>query len=364
MDNNHVRNIILSLLILAITWTYGCSNEKAQAQQTFMEKKGKPEVSTVQVALKDFQSFIDASGTLVPAHHAKLTTLVGGKLETIRANIGDHVVKGDILFEVRTVDYDLALRQAKASLKRARVMEKDRKREMKRIENLYSGGSATEQARDKAITALEEALSAVDLAVATRDTAQQALKDCTITAPYDGVITGKYLQEGEFSKSGTPVLEIMDLATLNAEIDVSEQYSGKIGPGTSVTVNPSTDSQPVPGNIVAINPKIDLAGRTFLVKVAVDNTDGRLQAGLFCTARFTLPIHKQQTAIPAAALSHDQGKSTVWIIEGSKAYRKNVTDNGIHDGWAWIVSGLETEQSVVTEGAGSLIDGVEVELID
>jgi len=94
----------------------------------------------------------------------------------------------------------------------------------------------------------------------------------------------------------------------------------------------------------------------------VDNTDGHLQAGLFCTARFALPAAENQTAIPAAALNRDQGRSTVWIIEDGKAYQKEVADNGIYDSRAWIVNGLHKGQAVVIEGAGSLTQGVEVEV--
>ena len=364
MVKNHVKNFFFSVLALVLTATYGCNDNNAQAQQTVLEKNGKPAVKTAQVELRDFQSYIEASGTLMPARHAKLTSLVGGMLETIKSDIGDSVRQGDILFQVRTVDYELALKQAEATLARAEILVQDRKREKTRIENLFQGGSATEQMRDQAITAYEDAISALTLAAASRDTARQALKDCTMKAPYDGRITAKYLQEGEFSRAGTEVLEIMDLSTLNAEVNVSERFAGKIGQGTSVTVSPSSGVAPVAGTIVAINPKIDLASRTFLVKVSVDNRNRELQAGLFCTARFTLPVARQQTAIPRAALSRDLGKSTVWVIKDGKSYQKDVVDNGIHDGWAWINGGLEAGQYVVVDGAGSLTEGVEVEAAD
>jgi len=343
---------------------YGCGDKTAQATQTLEEKQGKPEVKTAQVELRDFQSLVEASGTLVPARHAMLATLVGGKLQTIRVDIGDKVKRGDILFQVRTVDYELALKKAEAAHRRSEVMVKDRQREMARVENLFNGGSATEQARDQAITAFEDALSALSLAGASRDTARQSLEDCIVKAPYDGKITAKYIQEGEFARPGTKVLEIMDLTTLNAEIDVSERYAGKITTETSVSVLPSTGAESLTGKIAAINPKIDLAGRTFLVKTAIDNTSGSLQAGLFCTARFALPAAKNKTAVPVSAMSRDQGKSTVWLIEDGMAYKKDVVDNGIYDGWVWIKSGLKQGQHVVIEGAGSLIEGVEVEVRD
>ncbi|HOO45927.1 MAG TPA: efflux RND transporter periplasmic adaptor subunit [Deltaproteobacteria bacterium] len=362
MDKNHISHICFFILILALLATYGCNDNNTQAQQTLLEENGKPQVKTAVVELRGFQSHIEASGTLMPVRHAKLTTLVGGKLETINADIGDSVTRGDILFQVRTVDYELALKQAEASLSRAEIMVEDKKREKTRIANLFQGGSATEQMRDQAITAFEDATSALKQAVATRDKARQALADCTVRAPFTGEITAKYLQEGEFTGAGTEVLEIMDLSTINAEINVSERHAGKIGQGTTVTISPSSGTTPVEGSIVAVNPKIDLTARTFLVKVQVDNTDRALQAGLFCTALFTLPVAQNQTAIPSSALSRDQGKSTVWLVEDGNVYQKEVSDSGIHDGWAWITGGLEQGQTVVVEGAGNLIQGQKVEI--
>ncbi len=362
MRKHLILSLVFSASMLALLATYGCSDDKAMAEQTLLEKKGNPTVQTSPVELRDFQSTIEASGTLVPESHARLTTLVGGKLQSIRADISECVRKGDILFEMRSVDYELALRQSQASLERAEVLVKDRRREMTRIENLFKGGSATEQARDQAITAFEDAASALKQAVAVRDTAEQALKDCTIRAPYDGVITAKYLQPGEYAKPGTEVFEIMDLSRLIAEVNVSERHAGKIGPGTSVIVLSSTGTEPVAGTITAINPKIDLADRTFLVKISIDNTQGDLQAGLFCTVKFILPPARNQHAIPAAALNKDRGKSTVWVIENGKAYQRDVGDNGIYDGWVWIRSGLEQDEAVVIEGAGALMNGLEVEV--
>ncbi len=364
MHTNRIINLVfITIIATLLVLMYGCGEKKAQATQTLNEKKGALQVKTAKVDLQDFQDVVDASGTLVPQHHTKLTALVRGNLDSLNTDIGDKVKKGDILFQVRTVDYDLTLKKAEAGLERAEIMVKDKRREMKRVENLYKEGSTTQQAFDKAVTASEEAASDLKLRVAARDTARQALKDCTITAPYNGVITAKYIQEGEFVQPGIPVLEIMDLTTLNAEIDVSERYAGKIIPGTTVTISASAGTKPVAGNITAINPKIDLSNRTFLVKVSVDNTDGTLQAGLFCTAQFKLPVSAGQASIPACALSRDRGKSNVWVIEDDKAHQIEVADNGIYNGRVWIRSGLHKGQQVVIEGAINLTEGVEVSVV-
>jgi len=355
--------LILGFLILSS----GCGKEQnAQAQpqaQTILDKKGTNMVHVAEVFLRSFQPSIEANGTLNPSRYTMLTTLVGGRIESIKMDIGDRVDKGVVLFQVRTVDYELALEQAEANLARAKVLVKDREREKARIENLFQAGSATEQQRDQLITGLDEALASLKQAQAARNQAAQALKDCTIKSPYKGVITAKHRQEGEFAAPGTPVLELMDLSVLNAELELPERYAGIITPGLPVAITTSSGTVEVTGKIIAVNPKIDLKNRTFLVKTAVENPQGKLQAGLFCIARISLKEISGQTAIPLSGLTRDHGRSTVWVVKDNKVLQRQITENGTYEGMVWITSGLVQGEQVVTQGASGLMDGLDVEII-
>lgn len=349
-------NIFLIIPLFLLFFT-GCGNDSDAVNTTVSKTTGPRTVKTATVILKDVQPSAQATGTLVPRHHAELHSLVDGKIEKLPVDIGDKVAKGQLLFRIRTVNYHLALQQAEANFARAQVIVKDRKREKERMQNLIEAGSATEQMRDQAITAYEEAQAAFRQAQAARDTARQFLTDCTITAPYDGVVTARFLEEGEYVKKGNKVLEIMDITVLNAELELPERYAGEIAIGLPVTISFSSHLDSITGDVVAVNPKVDMLNRTFLVKVAVNNRDGKLHAGLFCSASFKLPLKKDQMAIPSVALSRDQGRSTVWVVEDGKAYSRKVREGGSLNGWAWILDGLKSGDVVVTEGSGGLIEG-------
>ncbi len=352
--------ITIPMILLLLLFSTGCE-EGRDANETAVREITRPRhVKTTTVALRDVQPSVQTTGTLVPRRHTELHALVDGKIERLPVDIGERVKKGQLLFKTRTIDYRLTLQQAEANLARARVVVKDRKREKDRMQNLFKGGSATEQLRDRAVTAYEEAEAVLRQAQAVRDTARQSLFDCTVTAPYGGVVTAKYLEEGEYVKKGARVLEIIDLTILNAEMNLPERYAGEIVPGLSVTLSFSSRSDSVTGKIMAVNPKVDTLNRTFLVKTAVDNRDGKLQAGLFFSARFRLPLRKDQLTIPIAALSRDEGRSIVWIIKDGKAYSREVREGGYLDGWVWITDGLSPGDTVITEGAGGLIEGTPV----
>ncbi len=352
--------IAIPMIMIFLLFGSGCDKDKDAGKTTVIEKTGPHSVKTVTVVLKDVQPSVQATGTLVPRRYTKLHSLLDGQIEKLPVDIGEPVRKGQLLFQTRTVDYRLELQQAEANLSRARVLFKDKLREKIRMQNLFEAGSATEQMRDQSITGYEEAEATLKQAQAARETARQSLSDCTVTAPYDSVVTARYIEEGEYTKIGIKVVEIMDLTILNAEMELPQRYAGKIPSGLPISLSFSTRSESITGKIVAVNPKVDTLNRTFLVKVAVDNRDGKLQAGLFCSASFKLPLIKDQMTIPTAALSRDEGRSTVWIVESGKAHLRNVREGGSLNGWVWILDGLKQGDKVVTEGAGGLTEGAEV----
>ncbi|OGF63632.1 MAG: hypothetical protein A2Y62_01940 [Candidatus Fischerbacteria bacterium RBG_13_37_8] len=352
-------SIFIGIMILAV----GCGSNaenKAAGNNEMHKVQDEQKVKTALVEIEDFQPMLQATGTLVPRRYAELKALVGGEITSLPVDIGTKVQKGQLLFEIRKVNYELDLEQADANLARAQVIVADREREKNRIENLFKEGSATEQMRDQTITGYEEALAAQKQAQAARDRVAQMLTDCSATAPYNGVVTARHLQQGEYVNSADPVMEIMDLSILNAEMEIPEPYTGKINTGLAVTVSFLSDFEPVEGKVIAVNPKIDTMNRTFLVKVAVDNSNGRLHAGLFCTATFALPAEKDNPSVPAESIVRDEGRSYVWVIADGKAHSREVKEGVRLNGRVMILSGLQAGEKVVVSGGGGLTEGTEI----
>jgi membrane fusion protein (multidrug efflux system) len=331
-------------------------------------------VSLARVTKRDFDRSIRFTGTLQPESHAGLMALVEGTIEVIPVEIGNRVERGQMLFRIRLVDYVLRVRQAESAIQvaeaaeqTARVNVEDAKREMLRMENLYREGSATEQMRDRARTEhdratalLEQARSAVVQAKVGLETARQALEDCTVTAPYSGFITGKFREQGEYVRRGELVLEIMDLASLEAEVALPERFFDSVSPGSTVRIEVGSAGTHVDGEIVAVNPKIDPQTRTFLIKVRVKNEEERLKAGLFCSGLLELPPLLGAIAVPSAAVLNDEGRSYVWVAQAGEVKRRLIQVGVSAGGFAQATEGLEAGEQVVVEGLGGLMDGTPI----
>lgn len=366
---NANRTSLLGALLLAATLAaVGCGDD-AGAGRTPPEASPAPAgagilgprpVQVASVGRRDFRSAIEATGTLLAAREAELRAISEGQLEAVPVDVGTRVRAGQTVFQVRPIEYRIALQQAEAAVVSAEVALKEAKRERERMEGLAGEGSATGQMLDHAVATAERAEALLGEARARRDEARQSLADTTGKAPYDGVITARYLQRGEFVLRGNPVVKIADLSTLHGEFDVPERLAGTIAPGMKADIAIRTTGERIDGSVIAVNPSIDPKNRTFLVKVAIPNREPQRQSGLFATARFELPPREGSLAIPAAAVLRDEGHSYVWIVEQDRARRLTIAE-GLTDGeWVEVAGGLTAGQSVVTSGAGGLVEGSQV----
>jgi len=356
--------VLLGVLLV----TLGCGDDAGAGKVATAERVtpanaeilGPRPVQLAAVVRHDFHSRIETTGTLLASREAEMRAISEGQLESVPVDIGTRVRAGQTVFQVRPIEYRLALEQAEAAVVSAEVAVKEANRERERMEGLAREGSATGQMLDQAVAAADRAQAMLGEARARRDEARQRLADTSGIAPYDGVITARYLQRGEFVLRGNPVVKIADLSTLHGEFEVPERLAGTIVPGMTAELAVRATAERLSGSVVAVNPAIDPANRTYLVKVAVPNRDLRLQAGLFATALFELPVREGSLAVPAAALIRDEGRSFVWIVEGDRARPLTIVE-GISDGeWVEVADGLSLGQSVVTRGAGGLVEGSQV----
>lgn len=333
-------------------------------------------VSVTEVAQHDFEQSIPFTGTLQPENHAGLRALVEGTIDTIPVEIGDRVEKGRLLFQIRLVDYELRVREAQSAIRVAeateqtyRVTAEDAKREMLRMENLTREGSATEQMRDRARTEYDRAVALQEQAKASvlraqvgLDAALQALDDCTVKAPYAGFVTGKFREQGEYVHRGERVLEIMDLSSLKAEVDLPERYFESVRAGSPVAIKVGSMDMRIDAEVIAVNPKIDFQTRTFLIKIRVDNREERLKAGLFCSGRLSLPAVRSAPAVPSSAVLNDEGRFYVWVDRAGHAERRLIQVGVRARDFVQVTEGLRPGEKVVVEGHGGLMDGSQIEV--
>lgn len=337
---------LLAVLVTALVLT-GCGRE--EATRTAAEERVPVEV--IEVALSEVAPVLSYSGTVTPWRKALLGAQIQGPVEKFHVDVGDRVARGDLLVELASEQ----LTQAEAAYVAA---EKD----WERMQSLHVKGAVTEQALDHANAGYQ----------AAKATYEMILESARIRAPFAGVTSGRFLDDGEVfvlmpSGAGAPaILEISKTDTVKVVIEVAERERPVVRAGlkAAVTVN-NYDGRAFEGHIRRIDPDLDRMSRTSTAEVVVANRDGALTSGSFADVKVAL-APREALLIPRDALVRQEGTGVfyAYIVEGGVARRRDLLLGGAYGEAVEILGGLSSGDRVVTAGRYRLHDGAQLTVVD
>ncbi len=215
------------------------------------------EVETEDIERRDLVEIVSASGTLTPRTRVDVSANAMGRITQVAVAEGDTVTEGDLLLEIDAIEYASAVRSFEAAVQTARAdvrlaeanLAKART-DLERAESLHDTGLSSDEQLQAAVTArdvqaasLEAARARLRQSEANLAKARHDLSKVTITAPMTGVVTRLNVEEGEnavmgtLNVAGTVLLEIADLSTMEAEVDVDETEVVRVALGQAVEVS-------------------------------------------------------------------------------------------------------------------------------
>lgn len=211
--------------------------------------------------------------------------------------------------------------------------------------------------------AINSAQAAVEAAQTQVGTAQQALADTVIRAPFSGFVSERPTAVGEFVTSASVIVTLLRTNPMKIQIQVAESDipSVTLGRGVTLQVDAYKDRR-FAGTVTAINPSFDPASRAATVEASVENSDNALRAGMFATARITKEGGGMGVFIPKSAIYNDaatQSYRAFVIVEGIAKLR--VLQLGPEEGdFQQILSGVEANETVATSNLDQLFEGARV----
>lgn len=252
------------------------------------------------------------TGTLFARHEAQLGPKMSGILSQVAVEEGDHVKRGQLLFQLDAAQASLAVDQAKAAIATAQVGYDAAKLELSRATDLAAKGSIAPASFDQAKAASDRAQSGLAQAKVGLQIAQRGLADTAIYAPIDGVVTDKLKSVGETVTMMPPttVLVVQDVDKLELRAHLSEKVLGSLQTGSMLRMKTAGITRDV--TIKRVNPTIDARTRTIEVVADVDNADGKLKVGMLVEVALG-------GAEGAAAPSRDDAPKIAGATEGTKA---------------------------------------------
>jgi membrane fusion protein (multidrug efflux system) len=331
------------------------------------------EVQTVVAG--SIEETIELAGWIKANATVDVSSKVAGRLESLRTTADDGSVvnveeglavkKGQHL---AVIDQDVYVAQAsaaRANVQATEVTLADAQREKERMTALFKGGSATQQAMDKAITAADLAAAQLDVAKANLRLAEINVRESIIISPIDGTITARHIDGGNLIKIGDRIVTVEDANTVKIVVAVPERYTEKIKPQMPARIKVDAWPEKVfDANVFSVWPSLDEQTHTLQVEIRLDNSGMLLKPGMF--ARVTLvPVAKSDIVVVPrdVILGGKIDRHYVYVVNGSTAHKRFV-EVGITQGDKFeITEGLKPGETIIVNGMKYLADGIEVEVV-
>jgi RND family efflux transporter MFP subunit len=337
-------------------------------------------------------TLLNASGYVTPRRRATVAAKITGRVTEVFAEEGMRVEVGQVLATLDDSDARARLLSAQAerdatfaALADLEVNLANAERELRRAEELQKQGVASVQAVDFARTSVESLRARIALtreqvraAEARIAVARQDLENCIVRAPFAGLVVSKDAQRGEmvspisagggFTRTG--IATIVDMKSLEIEVDVNESYIARVKPGQPVTA--TLDAYPdwhMPAKVRTVIPTADRQKATVKVRIAFDKLDPRILPDMGIKVAFLSqerPSNNgsaaRQALIPREAVREDSGKQVVFVWRDGRIERRVVRLGAARGTDVEIAAGLSEGEQVVVKELEGLRDGQRAEL--
>jgi len=297
---------------------------------------------------------------------ASIYARTSGYLKRWYFDIGAHVQKGQLLAEIETPEVDQQLQQVRADLDTAQANLNIAKITATRLQELVNTDSVSQQETDQAVSNLSAAKSMAESSAANVRRLEQLQSFEKIYAPFDGIVTARTTDIGSLIDAGasTQPRELFHMAairTLRVYVSVPEVYSRAARSSAPVTLTlDEFPDQTFHGTLVRNANSIDIASRTLLVEVDVDNPKGQLLPGAYIFVHLRLPEETRSVTIPSNTLIFRKEGLQVGLVRNGKAELVGVKIGRDYGNSVEILSGLQPTDVVIIDPSDSLVDGMPV----
>lgn len=293
---------------------------------------------------------VEAVGSLRSGESVMVRPEVAGRIAEIAFTEGGAVETGEVLVRLDAAAETARVASAQAHLALSRANYK-RAQELSRRNNLSQA-------------ALDEAASQMQIDQAAVAVAQTALDKTVIKAPFSGALGLRQVSVGAYVAPGQDLVNLESLHPLKVDFRLPEVFAGDLRPGQPVDVSVDAfGGAPVRGAVAAIDPRVDVNGRSILLRAEVPNRDGTLKPGMFARVLLVLEEKPDALMVPEQALvPKGRQQMVVRIVDGAAAYTP-VSIGQRRDGKVEIVEGLSDGDQVVTAGQIKLRPGQPVQVV-
>lgn len=289
-------------------------------------------------------------GTAEASKTAVLSCSYSGTLRELRAGIGDIVKKGDTIAVIESQNVISAKQMADAVLMQAEDG-------YQRLSQVYESGSVAE-------VKMVEVQTQLSRARASAQAAQKALDDCTVKAPFDGVIGEVFAEEGVEMNAIQPLARLMDISSVEISFSVPEKEIGTVAPGEKFTVEvPALGGKTFTGTVISKGISASRLSHSYECKLSPSVKVTGLMPGMVCKVS-KASDDGEKIIIPASVVRIDGKGRYVWTVNGENTVEKRyIAVSGFSGKGIVVESGLGEGEKIITEGTQKVSSGMKVKIM-
>lgn len=374
-----IVGVVLAIGLIALfAFRIRQSGERAEATKAAVEKEVVPSVRVAAASAKDLPQVVQITGSVRAVNEVQvLARGQGGRITSVRADVGAVVKQGDVLAAMESVEMSLRVRQsqaqaqsARAGLEQAKVQQTQAGRAFARATALREKGSINlidlenaETQHKLADVGVMAAEAQVALAEANLGLSQKSFEDTRITSPIAGIVTRKMISVGAMASAAAPSFSVQDQSSLKLEGTVPAAFFSrmKVGLMTRIVVD-ELPGRTFEGTVTRLAPTLEDESRRGQIEIAMQPAEGLLPH-MHARAEIAFGTTSDVIVVPSSAVLSVGGQPAVYVVRGEKATLVRPKLGTTHLDEIIIEEGVASGDSVVISGDTGLKDGTRVRVL-
>ena len=342
-------------------------------------------VQAVNAAPAPLKVQLSVVGTLVSASDVTIAAQVPGSVASVNAQVGDKVIKGQVLARIDDSTFRAQLAQAQAALSQVQTAQGASKANLAlaastldRVKSVYALGGVSQQDLQNAQTQYVSAQVAAQNASGGAEQAAQAavdnlklnLQKTVITSPINGIVSARNVEPGEVASPGVPLMTIVQSDPRKIVATVPASQANLVSSGQALQIKfDAFPNRSYPAKITSINPSSVATGDFYPLEARLSESSSELRAGMVATGTLTANVSAGQPLAPQSAISRIGAQNYVYVVKDGKAVRTPVQTglSGTAQGQAvqgqtevTLTSGVSSGVQLVSSDVNALWDGAPV----
>jgi len=320
-------------------------------------------VETQPVRAEEVEQTVSLVGTAQPQRESRVAAQIDGAVSELRVEEGDRVRKGDTLALLDADELRIRIQAAKAARAEFEARRKEQAGRFDRSKKLYERGRISEEEYREDQHGAEALQHSVERAQHEIQALEDQLRRKTVTAPFDGYVSQKHTEVGEWVQEGDPIVELLDLSKVHVVVDLPERYAPSLQRDTPVPIRvDALPGQQFTGRIVAVIPESDLQTHTLPVKIEIANPETLFHAGMFVRASLAVAGTTTALLVPKDAVVSRRDEDILFVVENGAAKEVKVRRVQDYENFVVVSGDLREGQLVVVRGNERLRDGQPIEV--